>query len=121
MAKILVVDDDELMRDLICALLESKGHSVVDADNGDTAVNMARTELPDLIILDMNMPGMTGWETIPVIRSHPDTRDIPIVAVTGDSSTGGRDEAHLAGVDRYVTKPIVPDRLFATLDEILLT
>jgi CheY-like chemotaxis protein len=116
MAKILVVDDDTLIRGLLRALLEPKGHKIIEAENGDNAVELARSDIPDLIILDMNMPGMTGWETIPVIRSHPNTKGIPIIALTADSTSGSHDEAHLAGCDRYVTKPIDADRLFSALD-----
>ncbi|MBT3557296.1 MAG: response regulator [Rhodospirillales bacterium] len=119
MAKVLVVDDDEVICGILRALLESKGHQVIEASSGSSAVDMARSEKPDLIILDMNMPDMTGWETIPVIRSHPDTKNTPIVALTADSTADGHEEAHLAGCDRYVTKPFDDARLFAALDGLL--
>lgn len=116
MSEILVVDDDVLIRGLLRSLLEQKGHQVFEAENGDAAVEFARSDIPDLIILDMNMPGMTGWEVIPLIRSHPKTKRIPIIALTADTTSGSHDEAHLAGCDKYVTKPIDADRLFAALD-----
>ena len=100
-------------------MLESKGHQVVEAEDGNSAVEMARTEIPELIILDMNMPGMTAWEALPLIRSHPDTKDIPVIALTADATSESRDEAHLAGCDKYVTKPIDADGLFAALDTMI--
>jgi len=119
MANILVIDDDQLIRDLVRVLCESQGHAVSDAEDGDSGVAEARAVKPDLIILDMNMPGMTGWEVIPVIRSHPDTKAIPVIALTADGSSGSRDEAHEAGCDRYVTKPIDAPRLYAAIDELI--
>ncbi len=119
MAKILVVDDDSLIRELLRALLGNHGHEVVEAFDGDSGIETSRLEKPDLIIIDMNMPGLTGWEMMPLLRSHPDTRGIPIVALTGDKTSDGQDEAHLAGCDRYVTKPIDSVRLFSALDELL--
>ncbi len=119
MAKILVVDDDELIRNLLRALLESQGHDVIEAANGDMGVAISRAERPDLIILDMNMPAMTGWEVMPLLRTHPNTKNIPIVALTADTTSNGQDEAHLAGCDRYITKPIDTERLIDALDGLI--
>lgn len=106
MAKILIVDDEDLLQTLLGSLMAQNNHEVVQASDGDTAVELARTEVPDLIVLDMNMPKMTGWEVAPVLRAHPVTKAIPILALTADSSTEGVERAHNAGCDRFLSKPI---------------
>ena len=106
MSKILVIDDDDLTRQLIKESLLQHDHEVFEATNGDEAVAMARSTMPDLLLLDMNMPKMTGWDIAPILRSHPETKDIPVIALTADTSTEGIEKAHQAGCDYYMTKPI---------------
>ncbi len=119
MAKVLVIDDSDPIRALLRTLLAQLGHEVIEAIDGDSGVEKSRAEKPDLIILDMNLPKMTGWEIAPIIRSHPATQKIPIIALTADSSTEGGEIAHLAGCDRYMTKPIQAELLLTAISEIL--
>ena len=119
MARILIVDDESLIRDVLRVICETHGHEVVEAENGDQGIDKARSETPNLIILDMNMPNMTGWEVIPLLRSHPDTKAVPVIAMTADASAESREEAHNAGCDRYITKPIDAKRLNAVMDELI--
>ncbi len=106
MAKILIVDDETLIREVLKHILTQDGYEVIEAENGDAAIKKTREEKPDLIVLDMNMPKMTGFEVAPLVRSHPDTMDIPIIALTASADSQGVEEAHNAGCDRYLSKPI---------------
>jgi len=119
MSKILVIDDDEPIRDFLAAILGSKDIEVLQAENGDDGITMARENSPDLIILDMNMPGMTGWEVLPVLKSHPDTKDIPVVGLSGHSNAEDRDKAYDSGCELYLTKPIDPMKVLTAVMEIL--
>ncbi|MEQ8665582.1 MAG: response regulator [Rhodospirillales bacterium] len=121
MSKVLIVDDSAEMREVIRIVLEQDGHEVIEAEDGDAGIGVARSAEPDLIILDMNMPKMTGWEVAPVLRSHPKTRRTPIIAVTGDLSTQGRESAHEAGCNYFVTKPFAPERLMQAVGAALDT
>lgn len=115
MSTILVVDDDEILRNLIRHILEQNGYNVIEADDGDVAIALARTEQPDLILLDMVLPKMTGVEVAPVIKTHPKTKHIPIIALTASRASEGAEDAHIAGCDRYMTKPIDRQRLLDTV------
>lgn len=119
MVKILVIDDDKIVRDILRAQFEGRAYTVIDADDGDSAVELSRTEKPDLIILDMNLPGMTGFQVLPLLRSHPQTRKTPVIALTSHDSPEDRNEAYDAGCDRYVTKPVDAARLFKAVDELI--
>ncbi len=121
LAKILIVDDEALIQTLLGALMTQNNHEVVQATDGDSAIELARTEKPDLIVLGMNMPKMTGWEVAPVLRAHPVTKTIPILALTADSSTEGVERAHNAGCDRFLTKPIDTTVFQATVSQMLET
>jgi len=116
MANILIVDDNEPIRQILGSVLSQQGHDVIEAADGDMAVKTARAETPDLIIMDMNMPKMTGWEVGPILRSHPETRDIPIIALTADTSTEGREKAYAAGCDFFVVKPLAADRILRAVN-----
>ena len=119
MAKILIIDDSVPIRKLLKELLAIDAHEIVEAVNGDEGVAMSRQTIPDLIILDMNMPKMTGWDVAPLIRSHPKTKRIPILALTADTSTESREKAHDAGCDRYIGKPIDAARLLKAVNALL--
>jgi two-component system cell cycle response regulator DivK len=116
MARILVVDDNETIRQLLAMVLTQEGHDIIEAEDGDMAVERARAEIPDLIVMDLNMPKMTGWEAGPILRSHPETRDIPIIALTADTSTEGREKAYAAGCDFFVVKPLAADRVLRAVN-----
>ncbi|MEQ8666654.1 MAG: response regulator [Rhodospirillales bacterium] len=118
MVNILIVDDDDLTRELIASKLKQRDYETCEAADGDEALDRARNSAPDLILLDMNLPRMTGWELAPLLRSHPRTENIPIIALTGDESTEAVEAAHDAGCDRYLKKPIDFDRLVRAIEEL---
>jgi len=110
-SKILLVEDNELNRDMLSRRLERKGYSVVMAVDGAQGVEMARTETPDLILLDMSLPVIDGWEAARRIKADPATAGIPIIALTAHAMSGDREKALEAGCDDYDTKPIDLPRL----------
>jgi len=104
--KILIVEDDPAVMKLFNLLLTGGGYEVIEADNALPALFGAARNAPDLILADLNMPIMNGLELIDQLKGHVDTRDIPIVVVTGSVSEESRDEAFKAGCAGYLTKPI---------------
>ncbi len=106
MKKILVVDDMPDNRELFTQYLEDD-YSIVEATNGREAVAMAVEHLPDLILMDLSLPEMTGWEATQVIKRNDSTKTIPVIALTAHAMTGDREKALAAGCDDYLTKPIV--------------
>jgi CheY-like chemotaxis protein len=119
MAKVLIIDDDKIIRDLLRAQFEGRDIDVIEAENGDAGVDLARSSQPKFIVLGMSLPGMTGWQVLPILRTHPDTKTIPVIALTSHDSPELRDDAHSAGCDRYITKPVEADRLFKAVDELI--
>ncbi len=106
MTRILVVDDDEFARFLIKSVLEQDGHEILFAKDGIEAAVEARSPEIDLIVMDMNMPRMTGFEAIRQIKSNEHPSKAPILAVTASGRTGDYEEAYQAGCDAYISKPI---------------
>lgn len=121
MKTVLIIEDDSAIRQLLTALFSSRGFGISEAGDGDAGIERARTDKPDLIILDMSLPGMTGWEVLPVLRSHPNTRKTPVIALTAYDTPESRDEARDAGCDRFVAKPIDTDRLMEAVEELVGT
>ena len=119
MAKILLVEDNELNRDMLSRRLMRKGYAVVCALDGLEAVSLAALEQPDLILMDMRLPELDGWEATRRIKSAPDTQSIPIIALTAHAMAGDRDQALAAGCDDYDTKPIDLKRLLGKMKAIL--
>ena len=111
MAKILLVEDDEMNRDMLSRRLKRKGFEVIIAVDGQQGVAKASAESPDLILLDMSLPVMDGWEAARKIKGDPQTRGIPIIALTAHAMAGDREKALEAGCDEYDTKPIELQRL----------
>jgi CheY-like chemotaxis protein len=111
MAKILVVEDNEENRDSLARRLGRRGFVVVGAANGRIGVDVARVELPDLVLMDMNMPEMDGWEATRQIRAIADLARVPIIALTAHAMSGDRERAIEAGCTDYHTKPIEFERL----------
>ena len=111
MAKILLVEDNEMNRDMLSRRLERKGHTVVMAFDGGAGVAMARTEAPDLILMDMSLPVLDGWEATRQIKGVAETAHIPIIALTAHAMAGDRAKYLSAGFDDYVSKPIVDENL----------
>ncbi len=110
MKKVLVVDDMADNRELFLQYLEDD-YVVVEATNGREAVAMAVEHLPDLILMDLSLPEMTGWEATEVLKRNDSTKKIPVIALTAHAMTGDREKALAAGCDDYLTKPIVASDL----------
>lgn len=119
MAKILVIDDDFMFRLLLCKLLENAGHEVLEAENGQDGVDAVANSSPDLVVTDMEMPRLTGFELLKVLRADPAHADLPIVVVSAHETTADRDEAHELGCNAYVLKTLVPDDLVARVTSVL--
>jgi len=120
MSKILIVDDDEMIRKFLTVQFEGRAHMVVAAENGARALELAASETPDLIVMDMNMPVMTGWDAARELKkAGAATAGIPIIALTAHRTVEDQTAAHEAGCDTYVQKPIDPERLFEAVDRVL--
>ena len=119
MPKILLVEDNELNRDMLSRRLERRGHQVVIALDGEQGVAMARSESPDLILMDMSLPVLDGWEATRRLKAAPETRAVPIIALTSHAMVGDRDKAIEAGCDDYDTKPIELPRLLEKIDRLI--
>ncbi len=113
MAKILIIDDEPQIVQLLEAALIGQGHSIFTSSGGEDGAGLAKSQLPALIITDMNMPGGTGWDLIRTLRADEATKDIPIIALTAHQTDGDRDEAYQSGCDAYITKPIDLDKFLA--------
>src|SRR5690606_19550859 len=111
MPKILLVEDNETNRDMLSRRLMRKGYDVAMAEDGEQAVRMAASENPDLILMDMSLPVLDGWEATRRVKSAEGTRSIPIIALTAHAMAGDRERALEAGCDDYDTKPIELPRL----------
>jgi CheY-like chemotaxis protein len=109
--KILLVEDNELNRDMLSRRLGRKGFDVVIAEDGERGVALARSEKPDLVLMDMSLPVMDGWAATREIRTDPDIGRTPIIALTAHAMAGDRDRAMEAGCDDYDTKPVDFQRL----------
>jgi two-component system cell cycle response regulator DivK len=121
MAKILLVEDNEMNRDMLGRRLQRRSYEVVIAVDGAEGVAKAQTEAPDLILMDMSLPVIDGWEATRRLKVAPETRSIPIIALTAHAMSGDRDKAVEAGCDDYDTKPVEFDRLLAKIEALLNT
>jgi two-component system, cell cycle response regulator DivK len=119
MPKILIVEDNELNRDMLSRRLERKGYSVVCAHDGEQGHFLACSEAPDLILMDISLPLMNGWEVTRLLKSNERTRHIPIIALTAHALLTDRHTALDAGCEDYDTKPIDFDRLDKKIDSLL--
>lgn len=119
MAKILLVEDSEMNRDMLARRLARRGYEVVIAVDGWQGVTLAQTEAPDLILMDMNLPVLDGSEATRQLRAVPATRSIPIIALTAHAMSGDREKALEAGCDDYDTKPIELERLLGKIEVLL--
>jgi CheY-like chemotaxis protein len=106
MAKILLVEDNPALRDMLVRRLKKREFDVVLAGDGAEACSIARAERPDVILMDMHLPVLDGWEASRQLKTAADTRAIPIIALTADAMAGDREKALQAGCDDYETKPI---------------
>ncbi|NQU62066.1 MAG: response regulator [Rhodospirillales bacterium] len=120
MAKVLVVDDEEIIRGFLRVHFEGAGYDVIEAANGETALTLANDESPDLIVMDMNMPVMTGWDAVKALKQDGlVTAGVPIIALTAHNTPDDHAAAHEAGCDAFVEKPIDPDRLMDAVSRVL--
>jgi CheY-like chemotaxis protein len=119
MPKILLVEDNEMNRDMLSRRLERRGYRVAIALDGEQGVLMAGSEAPDLILMDMSLPVLDGWEAARRLKAAPGTRAIPIIALTAHAMVGDREKAIEAGCDDYDTKPVEFQRLLEKVEAIL--
>ncbi len=119
MARILLVEDNEMNRDMLSRRLERKGHEVAIAVNGREGIDMARAGEYDLVLMDMSLPEVDGWEATRQLRAEPETERIPIIALTSHVMLGDREKALEAGCDDYDTKPIEFKRLMRKIEALL--
>ena len=119
MAKILLVEDNEMNRDMLSRRLQRYGYSVVTASDGRQGYAMAASEAPDLILMDVGLPEMDGWEVTRLLKSNESTRHIPIVALTAHVMQSDREKAFQSGCDDYDTKPIEFSRLREKIENLL--
>jgi two-component system, cell cycle response regulator DivK len=119
MAKVLLVEDNEMNRDMLSRRLVKKGYEVIVALDGEEGVAMARRDRPDLILMDMSLPKLDGWDATRLLKSQEDTRQIPVIALTAHAMSGDEDRAKEAGCDDYDTKPVELARLVAKMEALL--
>lgn len=119
MPKILLVEDNEMNRDMLSRRLERKGYEVAVAVDGQEGLSLARSAGADLILMDMSLPVLDGWETTRQLKAAPETRLIPVIALTAHAMAGDREKALEAGCDDYDTKPIEFTRLLAKIEALL--
>lgn len=119
MPKILVVEDNELNRDMITRRLQRRGYIVIAAQDGEQGIAQARSEMPDLILMDMSLPVIDGWEATRRLRAAPETRSVPIIALTAHVMAGDRERTIAVGCDDYDTKPVDFARLLEKIEAAL--
>jgi two-component system, cell cycle response regulator DivK len=119
MRKILLVEDNEMNRDMLARRLQYKGYEVVVAVDGQAGVELGKAEAPDLILMDMSLPVLSGWDATGALKSAPETRAIPIIALTAHAMSGDREKAIAAGCDDYDTKPVDLARLLGKIEALL--
>ncbi len=120
MTKILLVEDNQMNRDMLSRRLARKGYEVVVAIDGQQGVEMARSETPDLILMDMSLPVLDGWEATRQLKGAPETQAIPVIALTAHAMAGDREKAVEAGCNDYDTKPIELPRLLEKIEALLV-
>ena len=119
MVKILLVEDHEEIWDFLSRRLKRRGYDVLLAHDGQEAVDKTRSERPDVVLLDMNLPVMDGWTAARTLKADPDTAKVPLIALTAHAMSGDRDKALEAGCDDYHPKPVDFSRLLSQIDAAL--
>ena len=119
MAKVLIVEDNEMNRDMLSRRLQRRGFTTIVTVDGEEGLAAAFREKPDVIIMDMGLPVLDGWEATRRLKSSDETRSIPVIALTADAMLGDRDKAYEAGVDDFDTKPVDFNRLLKKIDALL--
>jgi CheY-like chemotaxis protein len=119
MTTILIVEDNEMNRDMLSRRLERKGYTVLIAVDGESGLEVARANTPDMILMDMSLPVVDGWEATRRLKADDRLKHIPVIALTAHAMANDRDKALEAGCDDYDTKPIELPRLLAKMDALL--
>ena len=119
MAKVLLVEDNEMNRDMLSRRLIRRGFEVVFAMDGQQGVDLARSERPDIILMDMSLPVIDGWEATRRVKADDATRSVPVIGLTAHAMAGDREKAIEAGCDDYDTKPVELDRLIGKIERLL--
>jgi CheY-like chemotaxis protein len=119
MARILLVEDNEMNRDMLSRRLERRGYEVIVAVDGEEGVARARSDAPDLVVMDMSLPGIDGWEATRQLKAADETNPIPVLALTAHAMSGDREKALEAGCDDFDTKPVDFPRLLAKIESLL--
>jgi two-component system, cell cycle response regulator DivK len=120
MPKILIVEDNEVSRDMLSRRFQRRGYFVVTAEDGGQGYSLACAEIPDVILMDISLPEMDGWEVTRLLRANEATRHVPIIALTAHILVDDRAKAFEAGCDDYETKPVDFGRLIEKIDGLLL-
>jgi len=118
-SKILLVEDDEMNRDMLSRRLVKRGYDVVIATDGEQGVQMARSEAPAIVLMDMSLPVMDGWTATRTLKEDPATADIPIIALTAHAMSGDEEKARSAGCDDFDTKPVELTRLLGKIEALV--
>ncbi len=119
MSKILLVEDNEMNRDMLSRRLARRGYEVLIAVDGEEGLALAGASIPDLILMDMSLPLLDGWEATRRLKTNPDTAGIPVIALTAHAMSSDRDKALEAGCDDYDTKPVELPRLLGKIEALL--
>ena len=119
MPKILLIEDNEENRDALSRRLQRRGYQVVIASDGRQGLALARSEAPDLVLMDLNLPEIDGWEATRQLRALPETRALPVIALTAHAVSGDREKALQAGCSDYHTKPVELPRLLGQIEALL--
>ena len=119
MAKILLVEDNEMNRDMLSRRLERRGYEVIVAVDGEEGVARAKAEAPDVVLMDLSLPGIDGWEATRQLKSADETKAIPVLALTAHAMAGDREKALGAGCDDFDTKPVDLPRLVDKIEALL--
>jgi CheY-like chemotaxis protein len=119
MPRLLYVEDNEMNRDMLSRRLQRRGFEVLIAEDGEEGVTLAAAERPDLILMDMSLPVLDGWEATRRIKASPDTQRIPIIGLTAHAMAADRDKCLQAGCDDYDTKPVELGRLLEKIERLL--
>ena len=119
MAKVLLVEDNEMNRDMLSRRLIRRGFQVVFAMDGQQGVDLARSERPDIILMDMSLPVIDGWEATRRVKADDVTRSVPVIGLTAHAIAGDREKAIEAGCDDYDTKPVELDRLIGKIERLI--
>jgi CheY-like chemotaxis protein len=119
MAKILIIEDTENNRVLLTRRLKSRGYEVITVEDAEKGLPMVATEKPDLVLMDVGLPGMNGWEATRQLKSDPATRHVSVIALTAHAMDGDREKAAAAGCNDYEIKPIDFGRLFEKISRLI--